>query len=218
MKAMILAAGEGQRLRPLTAITPKPLVKVGDQCLIEYHLLNLKKIGVSEVVINVSYLAEKIESYLGDGARYGLRLHYSVEPEILGTGGGIFKALPLLGEAPFLLISADIWSDYAYSDALLHSNYDAHLVLVENPDYHTHGDYGVDESGMIVRAAPLYTFAGMAKIHPRIFERSLAGNFSIAPLIEASIEKRKVSGELFFGAWFNIGTLAELEKLKRCLA
>lgn len=217
MKAMILAAGEGQRLRPLTATTPKPLVKVGQHCLIEYHLLSLRKIGVSEVVINISYLAEKIENFLGDGSRYGLKLHYSIEPQILGTGGGILQALPLLGAEPFLLISADIWSDYAYSQALLHSNNDAHLVLVKNPDYHTRGDYGLDAGDMIVRAAPLYTFAGIAKIDPKIFQHSVAGNFSIAPLIEASIAKRKVSGEFFQGAWFNVGTLVELEKLNSYL-
>jgi len=218
MKAMILAAGEGRRLRPLTETTPKPLLKAGNHCLIEYHLLALKKIGISEVIINLSYLAENISSFLGDGARYGLKLRYSFEPIMLGTGGGIFNALSLLGKEPFLLISADIWSDYAYSDVLLHSNNEAHLVLVENPDYHTRGDYGLDAAGMVVRVAPLYTFAGIAKINPKIFSHSAVGNFSIAPLIEASIAKQKVSGELFHGAWFNVGTLQELEKLNKHLS
>lgn len=218
MKAMILAAGEGRRLRPLTETTPKPLLKAGNHCLIEYHLLRLKQAGITEVVINVSYLAERIPEFLGDGARYGLKLQYSIEPALLGTGGGIFKALPLLGEEPFLLLSADIWSEYDYSEALLRSNNDAHLVLVENPEYHTRGDYGLDSAARIVRSAPLYTFAGIAKINPKIFSHSAAGNFSIAPLIEASIAKQKVSGELFHGAWFNVGTLQELEKLNKHLS
>ncbi len=217
MKAMILAAGQGSRLKPLTDSTPKPLLQVGQYCLIEYHLFALKKAGVAEVVINVSYLANTIQQFLGDGSRYGLKIIFSVEPVVLGTGGGIKHALSFLGSEPFLLISADVWSDYTYSKTILDSETEIHLVLVNNPHYHAVGDYGLDQDKFITRQAPLFNYAGIAKIHPKIFTAIREEKFSFSPLINKAIEHHGVSGEMFNGTWFNVGTPHELAKLRAFL-
>ena len=144
MKAMILAAGRGARLKPLTDQTPKPLLVVGECSLIEHNLLKLRNAGITEVVINVCHCAKQIIQTLGNGQRYGLQIEYSYEEgSALGTGGGIYQALPLLGDDPFLIVSSDVWSEFAFGSSIIQSNSDLHLVLVENPYYHPKGDYAL---------------------------------------------------------------------------
>ena len=153
MKAMILAAGRGKRLSPLTDQVPKPLLQIAGTPLIVYHLINLKKIGITEIVINVAYLAEQIRSALGDGSQYGVKVTYSYESVALETGGGIFQALPLLGEAPFMVISADIWTEYPLQNLLQTLEGLAHLIMVDNPSFHPKGDYGLVNNKLTITNA-----------------------------------------------------------------
>ncbi len=218
MKAMILAAGRGARLKPLTDKIPKPLLQVGPHCLIEYNLLALKRAGIEEVVINVCYHAKQIIEKLGDGKPYGLRIEYSFEEgNPLGTGGGIFQALPLLGDEPFILISSDVWSQYPFNPVMMPSDEDAHLVLVENPSFHPKGDYALSETGQVSMQGKKLTYSGIAKVHPRLFKNCEPQHFSISPLFNESIERGHVSGEIYRGPWFNVGTVEELERLKEML-
>ncbi len=214
MKAMLLAAGRGKRMRPLTDKTPKALIPVGPHRLIEYNLFKLKAAGVKEVVINVSYLANQITRFIGDGSRYGLNVVYSYEPgECLGTGGGVFQALPLLGDEPFLLLSADIWSDCAFDKIHFAQGKEAHLIMVHNPSYHSGGDYGLDEMGLLSLHTPKFTYSGMSVVHPKLFKHCKAGIFSLSPLINDAIKRGCVSGELYSGRWFNVGTPEQLKLL-----
>lgn len=218
MKAMILAAGKGERLRPLTLHTPKPLVRVAGVPLIEYHLRALAAAGVSEVVINHAWLGQQIEDHLGDGQRFGLAIRYSAEGEPLETGGGIFRALPLLGDEPFLLINGDIWCDYPFAALGRPLSGLAHLVLVDNPAHHPEGDF-VLEGGRVDTArdgAPSLTYSGIAVLDPRLFAGCLPGAFKLAPLLRRAMAQGRVSGERFAGRWVDVGTherLAEVESL-----
>lgn len=215
MKAMLLAAGRGSRLKPLTDATPKALLSVGTQNLIEHNLIMLKQIGIQSVVINVCYHAKQIVDFLGDGRRYGLQIDYSYEKDQpLGTGGGIFQALPLLGEQPFVLISADVWSEFQFEDSFIHSESEAHLVFVKNPDYHPNGDYALTANGKVDFQGDKLTYAGIAKLHPCLFAHCQPGTFPLSPLLNAAIKRDAVSGELFQGRWFNVGTVEELERLR----
>lgn len=218
MKAMLLAAGRGTRLRPLTDNIPKPLLQVGSHRLIEYHLLALAEAGIKEVIINICYHAKQIMEQLGNGSRYGLTIEYSYEPDrILGTGGGIYQALPLLGDKPFILISADVWSQFKFGSAILNSTDEAHLVFVENPSFHVMGDYALLESGRVTLQGDKLTYAGIAKLHPRLFAGCKSGSFSLSPLLNAAIQRGKVSGEIYRGNWFNVGTIEELNRLAHFL-
>lgn len=215
---MLLAAGWGARLRPLTDTIPKPLISVKSRSLIEYNLLALKRAGVHDVVINVCHHANQIIEKLGDGKRYGLTIEYSHEQSLpLGTGGGVFRALSLLGDDPFLLISSDIWSQFPFGSSFMESDSDAHLVLVENPNFHPGGDYALTGDGQISMQGEKFTYAGIAKIHPCLFENCKPGNFSISPLFNNAIERGDVSGEIYRGRWFNVGTIEELERLEKTL-
>lgn len=219
MKAMLLAAGRGSRLQPLTDTTPKPLLLAGSNSLIEYNLMALHKAGIREVVINVCHHAKQIIDRLGDGSRYGLTIAYSYEKgEVLGTGGGIYQALPLLGDEPFILVSADVWCEFPYDAAFINSNRDVHLVLVENPYYHTTGDYALANDGTVMMSGNKLTYAGIAKIHPRLFAHCKPGSFSLSPLLSDAVQRRAVTGEIYRGRWFNVGTVEELEKLRKLLA
>lgn len=213
-KAMILAAGRGERMRPLTDTLPKPLVKVGEYSLIEWHLLALKKIGVDEVIINVHHLADMIITALGDGSKYGLKIYYSQENELLGTGGGIKKVLPLLGNQPFLLISADIYTQYPLENLLTQAqtrNFPlAHLIMAPNPHFHSRGDYGLDKQGYLTLSGPLLTYASFGVINPALFSASKETIFPLADLFSQAIRDRQVCGELFKGVWENIGTEEQL--------
>lgn len=214
-KAMLLAAGRGVRLRPLTDTLPKPLVSVGGETLLEHNLRALRRAGIEEVVINVCYRAKQIIDQVGDGSRYDLSITFSYEPEKpLGTGGGIKQALPFLGNDPFLLISSDIWTDYSFSNIQLPTGKLAHLVLVENPAFHPNGDFGLNEKGFVLASAPQqYTYGNVAMIDPSLFHDTPDGEFSIAPLLVEQMNQQNVTGEIYRGRWFNVGTVEELDKL-----
>lgn len=219
MKAMILAAGKGERMRPLTLHTPKPLVPVAGQPLIEYHLQALAKAGVTEVVINHAWLGQQIEDHLCDGARFGLSIRYSPEGEPLETGGGIFKALPLLGDAPFLLVNGDIWTDYDFARLRAPLKGLAHLVLVDNPGHHGRGDFRLDGQRVVDgdEAAGTLTFSGISVLDPALFEGCEPGAFKLAPLLRHAMAEGRVSGEHFQGHWVDVGTLERLAEVERLI-
>ena len=218
MKAMILAAGKGERMRPLTLSTPKPLVRAGGVPLIEYHLKALAIAGFTEVVINHAWLGQQLESYLGDGSQYGMRIEYSREGEPLETGGGIFRALPLLGDEAFVVVNGDIWTDYDFS--VLHQPIAglAHLVLADNPPHHPGGDFTLVD-GQVRDAQPgaaTLTYSGIAVLHPQLFDGCSDGAFKLAPLLRKAMADGQVTGEHLRGHWVDVGTherLAEVESL-----
>lgn len=218
MKAMILAAGKGERLRPLTLHTPKPLVRAAGVPLIEYHVRALARAGFSELVINHAWLGQQIEDYLGDGERYGVHIRYSAEGEPLETGGGIFKALPLLGEEPFVVVNGDIFTDYDFSALRRPFSEKAHLVLVNNPAHHPAGDFSL-AAGRVADATvddASLTYSGIAVLSPALFAGSQPGAFKLAPLLRAAMAGSQVTGEHFTGRWVDVGTherLAEVESL-----
>jgi MurNAc alpha-1-phosphate uridylyltransferase len=211
MKAMILAAGRGERLRPLTDTTPKPLLEVKARPLIVHHLEALSRAGFTEIVINLSWLGSQIRDLLGSGSDFNLSIEYSEEPEALETAGGILQALPLLGER-FIVVNADIFTDYDFS-RLMQIDSIAHLVLVENPHHHLRGDFTLTESTLGVEGSPRYTFSGISQYHRDFFTGLAPGKQALAPLLFAAAEKHQVTGELFRGDWTDIGTLERLEAL-----
>lgn len=218
MKAMILAAGKGERLRPLTLHTPKPLVKAAGVPLIDYHVQALARAGFTELVVNHAWLGQQIEDYLGDGARYGVSIRYSPEGEPLETGGGIFKALPLLGDEPFVVVNGDIFTNYDFANLRRPLGGKAHLVLVDNPPHHPNGDFllhdGQVEDG--VAGHDSFTYSGIAVLSAALFAGSQPGAFKLAPLLRDAMAAGQVSGERFSGCWVDVGTherLAEVERL-----
>jgi len=220
MKAMILAAGRGERLRPLTESVPKPLVEVAGQTLLGRHLERLARAGFTQAVINVSHLAEKIIARFGDGSPPGLQIDWSQETEPLETAGGIAQARALLGPDPFLLVNADIWCDYDFSglrDFALGARL-SHLVLVPNPAQHPGGDFSFDSGIVGNGAAPRYTYAGIAVISPRLVASVAAGRKAqLAPLWRAAAERGEVTGELYEGRWSDVGTPERLAALREML-
>jgi N-acetyl-alpha-D-muramate 1-phosphate uridylyltransferase len=213
-KAMILAAGRGERLRPLTDRTPKPLLEIRGKPLIQYHIERLAHAGIVEIVINLAWLGPMIRDYLGDGARFGVRIDYSEEaPHALETAGGIFRALPRLGPAAFLVLNGDVFTDYPIAHAALAPNRDAHLVLVPNPPQHPTGDFGLGH-GLALPSAPLqYTFAGIAVYRPEFFAHCVDGAFPLKPLLLRSMAARRCSAELYTGVWEDVGTEDRLQAL-----
>ena len=211
MKAMILAAGRGERLRPLTDTTPKPLLEVAGKPLIGYHLEALARAGFTEVVINLSWLGEQIRSRLGDGAAYGLAIEYSDEPAALETAGGIVQALPLLGER-FVVVNADIFTDYDFT-RLRSMDSLAHLVLVDNPDHHVRGDFSLLGATVGNDDSCRHTFSGISQYHRDFFAELQPGKQALAPLLRAAVANGQVSGELFQGNWVDIGTADRFESL-----
>lgn len=216
MRAMILAAGRGERLRPLTDTTPKPLLPVAGRPLIEYHIQRLAQAGFKDLVINHAHLGDQIEETLGDGARWGLSISYSREGTALETGGGIFRALPLLGSRPFLVVNGDIWCDYPFDKlrARVLTGL-AHLVLVPNPPHHARGDFGLDGQRVLSGGPTLYTFSGIGLYHPELFLGCQPGAFPLAPLLRRAMDDNRVTGELYQGCWIDVGTkerLVEAEK------
>ncbi|HCN45493.1 MAG TPA: mannose-1-phosphate guanylyltransferase [Pseudomonas sp.] len=220
MKAMILAAGKGERMRPLTLHTPKPLVPVAGVPLIEYHLRALAAAGIKDVVINHAWLGQQIEDHLGDGSRFGLNIRFSAEGEPLETGGGIFKALPLLGDEPFLLVNGDIWTDYDFSRLGQPLQGLAHLILVDNPGHHGAGDFRFagDRVEDGAGADDTLTFSGISVLDPALFDGCEAGAFKLAPLLRAAMANGQVSGEHFRGHWVDVGTLERLAEVEHLLA
>lgn len=216
---MILAAGRGERMRPLTDHTPKPLLKVGGKRLIEYHLEALRAAGVCEVVINHAHLGGQIEQALGDGSRYGVNIAYSPEGTALETGGGIYHALPLLADDPFIVVNGDVWTDYRYADLVKRSTEGAHLVLVPNPPQHPEGDFILDSDRVVAEGTTLkYTFSGIGLYHPSLFDGCEDGAFPLAPLLRKAMATGSVTGELYQGRWFDIGTPQRLQKLDEDLS
>ena len=216
MKAMILAAGRGERMRPLTDATPKPLLKVGSQTLIEHHLQGLRAAGVRDVVINLSWLGEQIRAAIGDGARWGVSIRYTEEgPVPLETGGGIFNALPLLGSEPFIVVNGDVWTDYPFSRLALAPGATAHLVLVPNPAHHVRGDFSLENTRVVQCRGETYTFAGIAVYHPMFFAGCEAGRFPLLPLLRHAIDAQGVSGEVYAGVWSDVGSPERLVQLQQ---
>lgn len=213
MKAMILAAGLGKRMRPLTDHCPKPLLPVAGKPLIVHHLERLRSAGIQDVVINVSYRAEQIIEALGDGDTYGLRIHWSRETSPLETGGGIQQALPLLGETPFLLINGDVWCEALPSPQALKGDDLAHLVLVDNPAHHVDGDFALSAGRVNQTSTPRLTFAGISVIHPALLAGYAPGAFALAPLLKTAINDSHVSGEHYTGHWVDVGTPQRLAAL-----
>ncbi|MBI3562103.1 MAG: nucleotidyltransferase family protein [Gammaproteobacteria bacterium] len=218
MKAMILAAGKGERMRPLTEHTPKPLLRVGRQRLIEYHLNALQRSGISEVIINLSWLGEQIRTALGDGRRYAVSITYSEEgPQPLETAGGIIAALPLLGEAPFLVVNGDIWTDYCFEYLARVPLKLVHLVLVDNPVHHPQGDFGLTADSVNQNTSPRLTFSGIGVYHPALFAGLEPGVRPLAPLLQQAIARGQVSGEHYRGQWWDVGTPQRLQALDNVL-
>ena len=215
MKAMILAAGRGERLRPLTLTTPKPLLQVRGRPLIAWHLAALARAGVREVVINLSWLGEQIRAALGDGAGYGLAIRYSEEgPEPLETGGGIFRALPLLGPGPFLLVNGDVHTDFDLGTLRAAPGALGHLVLVPNPPQHPRGDFALEGGRVREQGGPRYTYSGLAVLHPELFAGCSDGRFPLLPLLRRAIALDRLHGELYTGAWTDVGTIERLNGLQ----
>ena len=215
---MILAAGRGERMRPLTDTTPKPLLTAGGCSLIEHHLAALARAGIGEVVINLSWHGEQIREQFGSESEYGQNITYSDEgPTALETGGGIFRALPLLGDAPFWLVNGDVYCDYQYSIRSLAPGDVGHLVLVPNPSHHPAGDFALDRDRVGPRNESALTYSGLAILDPQLFAGCSDGKFPLAPLLTAAIEKRSLSGERFAGVWTDVGTPERLAALDQRL-
>ena len=214
MKAMILAAGRGERMRPLTDVTPKPLLRVGEHCLIEYHLRALARAGIREAIINLGHLGEQIEAFLADGSRYGLSIRYSHEhDQALDTGGGIHRALPLLGAGPFVVVNGDIYTDYPFERLPAQPAGLVHAVLVANPLHHPQGDFALAGGRVYGEGAPRFTFAGIGVYRPELFADCAAGVFPLAPLLRRAMASGQVSGELYEGVWHDVGTPERLAEL-----
>lgn len=231
VKAMILAAGEGRRMRPLTDKLPKPLIRVGGQPLIERHLIRLRESGFTEIVVNVSYLGEQLEQFLGNGEEWDLKIIVSREPEPLETAGGIKRALPLLGDEPFLVVSGDIYTEFDFAhirNTVLGENL-AHLVLVENPPHHRAGDFGLEgervvaESAGIILADPVkqanpnFTYAGIGVYCRSFFDSCNLAKIPLKPLMLSAANSKKLTGEFFAGFWTDVGTPDRLKALNECL-
>ncbi|RZF54782.1 nucleotidyltransferase family protein [Acinetobacter halotolerans] len=219
MKAMILAAGLGNRMRPLTLHTPKPLLEVGGKPLIVWHIEKLQQIGVTEIVINTAWLADKLVAALGDGAQFGVTILWSHEGEGLETAGGIINALPLLGDEPFILVNGDVWTTMDFS-SLLNVNLDhkqAHLVLVENPPQHLNGDFILsNDLAYTFEQAQLgeaLTYSGVAVLSPQMFAGLEGGKRPLAPLLKQAMHQQQVSAEKMQAVWVDVGTPERLEQL-----
>lgn len=214
MRAMILAAGRGARMKELTATIPKPLITCGGRYLIEYSLLSLVQSGVKEIVINVCYRAELIKQALGNGERYGVKIYYSEESEALETGGGIYQALPLLGPDPFIVLSSDIITDYPLQNLPKELDGLAHLVLVDNPSFHPKGDFCLTGNTIYCGDNSTLTFSNIGLYRPELFAQCKAGNFRLGNLLQEKILAGKVRGEYYQGIWHNIGTQNDLQDVR----
>jgi len=221
-KAMVLAAGKGERMRPLTDTCPKPLLKIKGKALIEYSIEKLKRADVVDLVINISHLGQMIQDYLGDGSRYGVNIRYSWEDQPLETGGGIAKAMPLLcrdNESPFLLVNSDVWCDLDVSSLTLalKKNSLAHLVLVKNPEHNIKGDFSLQDNlvKQLAEARQGFTYSGIAVIDPQLFKRYQPNRekFPLRDLLIQAIQQQEVSGEMYDGLWVDVGTPERLQSL-----
>lgn len=220
MKAMILAAGRGERMRPLTDHTPKPLLSVGGKPLIEWHIERLARAGFTELVINHAHLGMQIETALGDGSRFGVRITYSDEGEALETAGGIAQALPLLGDASFVVVNGDVYTDYDFSrlQGVSMKDIAAHLVLVDNPPQHPRGDFHLLDGRLVETGGERLTFSGIGVYRPELFRDVARGSKAkLAPLLHAAIAAGQASAEHYRGAWVDVGTPERLHALDQML-
>ena len=219
---MILAAGRGERMRPLTDTTPKPLLHVGGLCLIEHHINALVTAGIKYLVINHAHLGDQVVAELGDGSKYGIRITYSEEPDgALETGGGILKALPLLKSDPFLVVNGDIWTDYPFSRISNDVLGLAHIVLVKNPSHNLEGDFLLDNDQVskMEKGGPgrALTFSGIGVYRHALFRDLQPGRFPLAPVLVNAMMKKKVTGEFYEGDWIDVGTIDRLTELNKKL-
>jgi len=211
---MILAAGRGERMRPLTDTLPKPLLRVRGRPLIERHVDRLAAAGVDLIVINLAWLGATIRDYLGDGSRHGVSIRYSEEsPQALETAGGIFRALPMLGADPFLVVNGDVLTDYPFAQLGLLEGCDAHLVMVPNPPHHPKGDFALERGLAVADGLPTFTFSGIAVYRPQFFAGCADGRFPLKPLLLRAMTAGRCSAELYLGRWEDVGTPARLEAL-----
>lgn len=226
MRAIILAAGRGERMRPLTDAQPKPILPVGGRALIEWQVARLAAAGFNELVVNHSHLGAMIEGVLGDGRRLGAAIRYSPEPAALETAGGVVQALPMLGEEPFAVVSGDIYTDFDYATlagpvqaiARDPASVAAHFVLVDNPPYHPGGDMGL-VAGRVTRAGPRLTYANIAIYHPQLFRDLPRGQaLRLFPWAYRFVDAGRVTGEHYRGTWDNVGTPGQLAALDARLA
>jgi MurNAc alpha-1-phosphate uridylyltransferase len=231
MKAMILAAGRGERMRPLTDRLPKPLLKIAGKSLIEYHIEALVSAGVTDIIINHAWLGAKIEAQLGDGACYGAKICYSHESQALETAGGIKQALAFFSGEPFIVVNGDVFSDYPFTQLIdksecllsLRDSYQAYLVLVNNPEHHPEGDFYCIESCVFDQysntvlekksVVKRYTYSGIACYHPDFFTSMGTGKHALAPMLREAMGQGQVMGEVYKGKWWDIGTPQRLEEL-----
>ena len=219
MKAMILAAGRGERMRPLTDRTPKPLLLAGGKPLIEHTLEKLVNAGITDIVINYAHLGEQIQQHLGRGERFGARIQYSAEiGGALETGGGIYQALPLLGVDPFIVVNGDIWSDFPFAELPTHLDTLAHMVLVANPTHHPDGDFALQNKKVITEGPNKLTFSGIGVYCPELFASCRPGRFGLIPLLKETMSRSQVSGEFYAGEWMDIGTPERLQQLDKRLS
>lgn len=223
VRAMILAAGRGERMRPHTDHRPKPMLPVAGQPLIERHLERLRAAGVEDIVVNLGWLGEVIREGLGDGSAFGVRVRYSVEGwPALESGGGIHHALPLLGDAPFVVVNGDVWTDYPLARLVqravtLEPGLDAHLVLVRNPTHHPRGDFVLADGRVDNDGEGRHTFSGLSVHRPQLFTGCEPGHFPLLPLWRAAAGAGRISGELYEGLWSDVGTPERLDELQRAL-
>jgi MurNAc alpha-1-phosphate uridylyltransferase len=218
MKAMILAAGRGERMGALTALQPKPLLTIGARPLIEHHVARLAASGIAEIVINLSYRGAQIREHVGDGERFGVSIAYSDEGEPpLETAGGIVHALPLLGAEPFVLVNSDVFTDFDLR-ALVEGPRAPTLVLVPNPQHNARGDFGLDAQGFVTAAPPLRTYAGIALFDPRAFALLTPGRRPLKPWLDAAIARRELRGLEHSGLWLDVGTPERLEEARAIAA
>ncbi|HHM06525.1 MAG TPA: nucleotidyltransferase family protein [Gammaproteobacteria bacterium] len=219
MKAMILAAGRGERMRPLTNTLPKPLLTVAGKPLIHYHIEALRAAGITRLVINLAYRGAQIQAALGDGSRFGVQIQYSHEgPQPLETGGGILHALALLGDQPFIVVNGDIWTNYSYARLPARPPGLAHLVLVDNPPHNPQGDFALRQGRVHDGDGVRLTYSGIGVYRPELFSSCAAGRFPLAPLLRRAIARGRVSAEHYTGTWFDIGTPARLAEVEQRLS
>ena len=212
MRGMILAAGRGVRMGALTENTPKPLIKAAGKYLIEYSIESLTRLGVRDIVINICYHRDQIKKILGDGSRYGATFHYSEEEEALETGGGIFQALPLLGDEPFIVLSSDVITDYPLKQLPREPEHLAHLILVDNPSFHPRGDFCLTDQSIYLAEQNQFTFANVGIYRPELFANCRPGKFRLGDLIKQAVKNSQVTGEYYRGVWHNVGTPDDLGK------
>ena len=220
MKAMILAAGKGTRLAPLTEKVPKPMIPISSEPLIVHQIRWLKRGGITEIVINLHHLADQIKNYLGSGRRFGVDIEYSIEDELLETGGGIVKALSKLGSEPFLLLNGDIWTSYRFQNQSLSNSSHIHVILAPKPDYRESGDFNLRDE-LVSRSADAsknpFVYCGIAYVNPTVFENESVRQFSFREILFREIDNESVTGEVFENTWIDIGSHDQLKRVRRLM-